>query len=212
MSLLKKGEIYMNTYDFFRDCDKNTDRTDPDEGLVYREYMKDAEITLYDINKDIEKDGITMKSINLRINSFGSQKGNIYSMSGLTSEHINGSSENININISKFGEALIIIHNPRVFIERVVNGLKQIGFTNVSFRKVTYYENEYTGELNIFHKNKFFQHQNEFRLYVPNTDNVPIKFEIGNLEDIAEAFTGGNVLKLTLTDGEEKYVYLPCNS
>jgi len=38
-ALYNEGEVYINSIDFIRKCDSNEDRTDEDDGLLYREYL-----------------------------------------------------------------------------------------------------------------------------------------------------------------------------
>ena len=45
-----------------------------------------------------------------------------------------------------------------------------------------------------FHKPNFFEHQNEFRIFVEREEYGDLKFNIGSLEDIAEIHSTDTIL------------------
>lgn len=55
-------------------------------------------------------------------------------------------------------------------------------------------------------KNEKFKSQKEFRIFIPNDKNEPLKISIGSIKDIASIETG--VLKLTYTDKKEQLIFL----
>ena len=69
-----------------------------------------------------------------------------------------------------------------------------------------YYSNDFSGEVGFFRKHEKFKPQSEYRIYISNSINEPIKIKIGSLEDIASLNTG--FLKLTYTDKKEQLITL----
>ena len=118
-------------------------------------------------------------------------KGNIYCLTGIYSEELRGERNDIFLDTHAFGEDLIEINHPKIFLQRVMDGLRKLGYKNIIHEKVTYYDNNYSGELGFFKKHEKFKGQNEFRIFVPNKDNKPIKLNIGSLKDIASISKNG---------------------
>lgn len=127
--------------------------------------------------------------------------GNIFSMSSICQSQLD--LKLIDIDISSFGDSLIIITNPNEFIKRVELELKR---KNIKFHfgTVKYYADDYSGELGgPFDKNKFFEKQREYRIFIDSDGKDKILIEIGNIEDIACVYKGIYEMKLSLTDGDQ---------
>lgn len=205
-ALCEEGEVYLNPINFFRQCDGNEDRTDRDDGIYYRKFIGEAKITLCEIDKNLDEDGVAMNSFNVVFNTDSKDKGNIFCLTGISSEHLSGKRDDIVFDTRSFGESTILIHNPRVFIERLSTSLEENGFSHVEYGMVTYYNHEYTGAVGFFKKHENFKHQSEYRIFVANPKDEPIKIRIGPLHDIATLNTG--VMRLTYTDGKVQHIRL----
>ena len=129
--------------------------------------------------------------------------GNILCFYGIYDRHLNFSENYFDVEIESFGEWLIFIRSPRIFIERVEAALKKSGYLNFSHNKVTYYKEDYLGEIGPYRKRDRFEHQSEFRFYIDNKLNQMIEINIGSLKDIAE-IKQDLMIKITLTDGNNK--------
>lgn len=184
-NLFEKGEIYINTVDFIRDCDNNQDRSDPYDSIAKRQFLGDVKVKICDVGKDIDKDGIPLNGKDGVITIDTINKSNIYCLSGIYTKDLMDKTEVTEFKTKSFGESLIVISNPRKFIQRVKKALFEGGYKNIKFKPVDYYPNEYSGYIGTFKKHQNFSHQNEFRLYVPNSENKPIKINIGSIKDIA---------------------------
>jgi hypothetical protein len=198
-NLFEKGELYMSTVDFIRNCDENQDRTDPNDSIFKREFLGDVKVKVCDVGQDIEKFGIPLNAKDCVLNFAGINKGNIYCLSGIYTKHLMDNSEITEFSTKSFGESLIVISNPRKFIERVKKALLKEGYSDIKYGPVNYYPNDYSGYIGPFMKHQIFSPQNEYRFYVPNEENNPIIINIGPIDDIA-IMKESCVLRFELTD------------
>lgn len=207
-TLYETGEIYINTIDFIRNCDNNRERSDSNDSISFRKYFGQAEITFYDVEQNRDKDADVMRvnAENVVLNNDHEEKGNIYCLTGIYSEELSSNRSEITFNTKSLGEAVILIHNPQKFLDRIFNALKENGYKNFKSGKVFYYANDFSGKVGHFRKHEEFKPQNEFRIFVPNTKNEQIKFNIGPLHDIAVINT--ELIKLTYSDGKQKVITL----
>jgi len=203
--LYERGEIYLNTIDFIRKCDQNVERTDPHDGISKRLFFGDVKVKMCDVGKDINKEGVTFDANECVMIEDSEQKGNIYCLSGIFSEHLMGDRNDIQFDTKSFGDSIILIYKPKDFIDRIMLRLKESGYENITFRRVSYYPNGYSGSIGMFRKHEKFNAQNELRIFVPNEKNEPIKIYIGSLSDIAY-IENNTFLKLTYTDGKEQSI------
>jgi len=184
-NLFEKGEVYINTVDFIRNCDNNQERSDPNDSILKRQFLGDAKVKMCDVGLDINKFGILFNGKNCVINIDRNDNGNIYCLSGIYTKDLMDKTELTEFKTKTFGESLIVISNPQKFIQRVKKGLLEAGYKDIKYAQVEYYPNDYSGYIGVFKKHKDFSHQNEFRFYVPNAGNKPIKIYIGSIKDIA---------------------------
>ncbi|WP_320051597.1 hypothetical protein [uncultured Acetobacteroides sp.] len=205
-ALFEEGEVYINSIDHIRKCDNNKERSDEEDGIFYRNFIGQATVTMCDVGKDFDNDGVNMNTPDLVFNYDHTEKGNIYCLTGIYSEHLSGDRDNITFNTKSFGETTILIHSPQNFLDRLFDALKENGYSNFKPRKVSYYENNYSGNVGFFRKHERFKPQSEFRIFIPNAKNEPIKLKIGSLKDIASFNTG--FIKLNYTDGKEQIISL----
>lgn len=204
-ALYENGEILINTVDFIRECDDNQERSDSEDGLKGRKYLGDVKIKLCDVGLNIEKHGMNFNGHDCVLNYDNEKKGNIYCLSGIYTKHITGKRENLEFNTKSFGDSLILIHNPKEFINRIILKLKQKGFSNVQYGPIKYYQNNYSGPIDFFRKNEKFSSQNEFRFFIPNENNESIKISIGSIKDIA-SIENNTQIKVTFTDKKEQLI------
>ena len=77
-----------------------------------------------------------------------------------------------------------MVNQPQEFVKRVEIECGKLGY-DLWFGLVDYFEDDYTGEINVFKKRNKYKYQNEARFYIPNLDNKPIILQVGSIEDIA---------------------------
>jgi hypothetical protein len=205
-ALYEEGEVYINSIDFIRTCDNNEERADKDDGIFFREFIGEAKITICEVGKDFEKDGFTMDTPDLVMKNDHKEKGNIYCLTGIYSDHLSGDRNDITFETKSFGESIILIHNPKEFFDRLFATLKKSGYSNFESGKVSYYSNDFSGNVGFFRKHERFKHQSEYRIFIPNLKDEPIKIKIGSLKDIASVETG--IMKLKYNDDKEQFIRL----
>ena len=206
-NLFEKGEMYIHTIDYIRTCDTNKDRSDLNDSMHERQVLRDVKIEMCDMVQDINKDGITLKSDSCVLNYDNYKKGNIYCLSGIYTNDLMTAKDKTTFDTKSFGESLIVIFMPRQFIERVKTALSEAGYKGIQYNRVDYFNNGYSGQTGIFKKHENYSQQNEFRFYVPNAKNKPIKINIGSIEDIA-VMKKGIYLRYTFSDDREKAFFI----
>jgi hypothetical protein len=179
-NLYYKGEIYMNTVDYYRKCNNNLQVGDRLEGPSY--YYGPGQISL-DLPNGV--------SIPVNIKSFETwfnQNINLYCLFGITQYEVNEAQSMPNISLyplKDFGNYMCIIRDPETFIKRISAKLEELGYHSYICRRVEYVDKGYQGEITPYMKRDIYRHQHEIRFVVDNTVNEPLKFEIGSIEDIS---------------------------
>jgi len=185
-----EGEMYFDTVDSFRKKDINQERFDTHEGATEIEQINWMKLRAED-GKEFEfsknnPNHIHLSSAYLLIHG-DSEQGNIYSCTAVTYDTI----ENFKIldtRFRSFGDVVIIIQNPREFINRVTTELKRRNYDHL-IRLVNYYEpTEMSSYLSVFEKKSLHSYQNEIRIWIKNFEGKPIKIHIGSIKDIACRF------------------------
>jgi len=188
--LYQNGTIFMNPIQKFREFEDNELRGDPYEGIHEIE--------------NVEKGTIEFPSIGFRgtfnhahyKSSYKHILGNIYSLYCISSNFCKDlNSFTIDKKIKRFGSHCIIIKDTRAFYDRVIKKIEELNF-DFSHGLVEYYDKYKTNKyISLFEKPSEFSYQNEFRLYLENPVQKPIKFSIGSLEDISEVHTTEKVVE-----------------
>lgn len=199
-SLYRNGEIYAQTFNYFRNCENMGDgRADTNE----------YDTECYSINaKNLESLSITFTSsgknspeqhIDFIVDESNGLLG--YSLRNPAEEiytHLFCLSISDNVEFYQTGRLLkecnfaegkdyaLIITDVFEFLNRLKNGLKKIS-RNCQARAVTYYDPCKTAQkLDCFYKKNSFSYQNEWRVAIQSNSKEPLKFQIGSLCDIAK--------------------------
>lgn len=188
--LLSFGQIYIKQAEFFKQ-DIPHDRFDRTEGKLSIEHVADTFI-------EVRPSGTTdWKKLNVKTGVFEQSlkldHRYIYSLfSILEIETRQNEFFEFSDDIKKMGDSYLLINNPREFMNRLLTTLDQGGYC-YSHGIIEYYvPSGNHKKLGLFHKQSNYQYQKEYRIVIElNPDNniqppEHIKFEIGNLEDIAE--------------------------
>lgn len=188
-SFLEEGTIYMNTTNYFKTCQGDNERQDTNENITGHYQPKDITLSI---------DGRVIKELAGPVTMYFPQNdkfnaSHLFCMSHIAEGmEIGDDNKLFDERVMKFGDAIAFIHNPRLFVERLTTKLDQLIDENRIHRYyldvVKYYSKEnYSGDIDIFHKNKDFEHQKEFRLAVcfAGDRKAPFSFSIGSLTDIA---------------------------
>lgn len=176
--LHQNGTVYMNTLSYFRRVDDSL-RGDPNEGAINLTNPKNATIRFSLLDKDI-------KPVSLRYGSFV-KTGNLYCLYSISSNWFpNPLDFKFDQQNIEFGSLCLLIKQPGVFIARVENELKRLGY-NYKHNFVKYYEEEeHLKNLTPFHKSKAYAYQKEFRFFIENEKDEPIKISIGSMKSYSE--------------------------
>lgn len=201
-NFVEKGELYFNTLENMKGGEKDCHRQDSEEGRAKREILKNTKVDIYKCGEclDTAEPVFSLGGVDTIIKS-DFINGNIYSLAGIFNDQLSSEQRNLEIDIRDFGESLIVIQNPRLFMERV---FKELGKLNLNYKigRVRYYDESYSGKLSPFCKRIGYSCQSEFRIFISSEKKPePIKIYIGDLRDIATKIDVPIQMKLNLTDG-----------
>ena len=182
-ALYEKGQIYMQTAQYFKSLEDNEGRGDKLEGAIKVEQLTWLKMLTGDRELEIKKSNGTMIRGNVITDDLNF-KCNIYSLIGLTEDDINIETP-IDLTNSSLGDYFILIFNVREFNKRIKEKLDEMKL-KISWGLVNYYdEYQHEGKLDIFMKSAKFKSQKEIRYVAFRDENEPLIFEIGNISDIA---------------------------
>ena len=180
-SLITKGEVFLNTRKNYPSIN-NMEIGDSWEAI---DEIRQAKISKSDkVNVNWET---FATDIPVGINDDSKPKGNVYCMYGIRFNHFKGQRLHIvpKKAESNFGDTIVLIHAEE-FLNRIQIQLSKEGYSFES-RFVQYYDpKEIDGKIDAFQKRDIFFHQSEYRIYVANDKDEPIKINIGSIEDIAQ--------------------------
>lgn len=182
------GDIYLNTYDYFRTLDNQDQvRSDIHEGIdecwqVESVHIEDRDGNWVPIGGI--KNPITYQSQNM-------SKSNILCLYSYTDRSNDFFDEK---NLS-FGNVAVIIKDLKEFIYRMKRAAEVID-REIYQGPITYVdESTYNGPMGPFKKFSRLQYQNEFRFWVTGGDGNPCYLKIGDIRDIVMV-TPSNTISL----------------
>ena len=196
--LYENGTVYMNTLDYFKKIKDASLRGDENEGAISIMNPKNATVRLSFMDRDI-------KPINIKYGEY-LKTGNLYSMYCISSR---GFPKPVDFKFDKrnvkFGSHCLLIKQPGVFLEKIKSELDRKRF-NYEDGFVEYYEEkEQLKDLTPFDKPKAFDYQKEFRFFVQNELNEPIKINIGSMKNYAEIGETKDLHTLRLTVNNKEH-------
>ena len=182
-ALQRNGHIYCNTIQYFRTIEDNNHKGDKNEGKAFLKQIKNFEILL---------EGKTIgKGVNAQLYyEHPDDKGNIYCMYGVESTPIDLSKKgkqkiNIEDSSKELGKYALLILDIEEFLKRIDQSLNKIS-KDYHWSPVHYFDSSsYEGELSPFYKSQIYQYQNEVRIWIPNKEEKPFEFYIGDISDIS---------------------------
>lgn len=203
IKLQKHGQIYFGSFSNYRKQEKeefslmlqslitnkpiNTDdidcyRRDELEGLEYRIKGKMTIKFPHDKLKHIK-----LEDPDGKINIYQNQYEHLYCLYAIPS--LLDSDFQIDERMLKFGNHALIIHNPKIFLERIIEKLS--GKFDLNF--VKYYCEE-KDNYTAFEKRDLFRYQSEFRITANLSKNNSLY--IGNIEDISTLIDSRKLLDI----------------
>ena len=204
---VKDGEMYMNSFNFFREAEGDENRHDRHEGVdqvhqafsgvlkmkypgsrEYREVARITKATLWE----------TPAAIDVM---------NMFCMYGVeASEYEETSLARLDSRVyDGFGGSMVIITDPDKFIERVKESAESRGL-HVKFGKVRYVDfSIYHGKAGPFVKSDAYSYQNELRLVAYGGDpRAPLRLMLGDLSDITITLPSSQAASLSFQFGRGK--------
>lgn len=189
----ESGEMYFNTFDYFRHLEANGDgRADRDEYCFEHysgERIKDFRIKIKPKKQSdkmiIFEGGKDLKELTLYSNQ--QEYSHLYSLSCIDLEWSIKNNFIISpLNFAKTKEYVVPIFNLVEFLERVKNKLKSLDL-EVKTDYIEYVKKDsYSEKMGAFKKFSNYAYQNEFRIAVDFKTTTPEIINIGSLSDIAK--------------------------
>lgn len=226
-----KGRLYCNTLQYFKDLEQNGNgRGDPYEGAVALIQPKHAVIKISFNDEKMKDFTIDQKDIvgPVVVQSYDNLSHNVYCLYAIYVEGGDDEFSDENLTPDKFakrvdlvkgkfklhddcfgmGKHAVLIHTVQPFMEALMAYEVK---SNMKFRRgiVKYYdENTYNGDFKeheaIFHKQKKYSHQNEYRIAFRSAGNVAFTVDIGSMDKFACKLTADQVrnMSMELTSGD----------
>ena len=183
-AFINKGEIYLNTLQWFRYYEKDNNIGDHFEGAdaVCGNGMKlyYAPIGEYD-----KFQLLTDKLENFQIYNTKTN-GNILSLYAILEQPSDIHDVKLKF-IDEFSHhRFFLITAPSLFLDKIRNALQPEIRDNIRRDLVKYYKltDEYT-EISDFQTRETYEYQKEFRLFIPDPNATPLTLYIGDLHEIA---------------------------
>lgn len=180
MRLQKQGEVFLNTWGYFRRCELNNVQGDKHEGLVeiyqvangHKLYIKEGE------------DWVPIGGLKDQLKFFaGCQEDfNLFCMFALNQESRKYLGHP---DLQKFGSAALVMTDGYAFISRLTRKLDAEGIPH-QHGLVEYVEREdHEGEVGPFRKLSEFSYQSEWRVCARARKGGPVIVSLGDLSDIS---------------------------
>ncbi len=190
--LLKNGTIYCNPLSYFtnREIKSNDDgRYDFDELVTKFEHTANGLMWLSPVGSP--KKIFKFKTQNMIYKEHISNPiGNLYCLFDYEPKNYKKDKWYIlDERLKAFGSHFLLIHNNPEFVKRFKSALSELSI-EFNSGKIEYKDfSKFSGEKNLFQKSVDYSYQNEVRILLYTGLNVPFKFSIGNIEDIAQIFS-----------------------
>lgn len=195
-NLFEKGEIYMNTIKTFKDFDKK-DIGDKYEGSSEILNPSESKLTFKFPNNPI-----TINPIKLQLWQTPKEHiGNIYSTYAISDQLVKRKNiHKIDPRMQIFGSHCVIIKDVMGFIEGVCSELDNQSIV-YSHNLVTYYDfSKLNHRISLFAKSHLLSYQKEHRILAKTENDLPLKFEIGSIENYSEIYTAKDFIKGALVE------------
>ncbi len=137
--LLKEGQLYLNSVEYFRGIESKDGRGDFNDS---RDFLYQGKVTLKYKEKIIGRSN----NAQLYLDKNTISKGNIFCLTGLEQKHIDNTSDGVkrislSEKLNEFGESILLIYDPYEFLKRVDKVLKS-EYDDFIISPVTYYNSK----------------------------------------------------------------------
>ena len=178
VSLQEEGVVYLNTLNCFWDIEDSGLRGDKMDGV---DYMANG-VHMGMRNASGEVVPVKVTSWTLQERTGEPEKINLFCMYAI---HRDPDSPSVDMRVTEFGDAALIITNPDKFMNRLADAARE---TNRSFHGdlVNYVPTDYIGDVGLFTKTEPYRYQSEWRFALQDGPGAPMTLNIGNLADISQ--------------------------
>jgi len=192
LNFYKKGELYFNTFDYFKSLELAEDGRGDKNEYSYYHYSGEGinSVTLKMYPKGKEHESVIFKGgkdlLDLTLSNSNKEYSHLYSLSAINMEWC--LKNNYIINPKNFADTkdyVVMIYNSEMFIERIKEQIEKLncdaksGFIEYVDKKT------YTGSMGAFKKFDNYSYQNEYRIAINLPTSEPYKLYIGSIEDVA---------------------------
>ncbi|MDP3705666.1 MAG: hypothetical protein Q8R24_07110 [Legionellaceae bacterium] len=205
------GNLYMNTYNYYRKIEEKINRGDKQEGVASSYRAETIKISITNSNGKPVPIGGLINRVNF-MHPFDHQI-NIFCMSVFEPDF--SEFKNINFKVDRrfnaFGNKAVLIIQPQEFIDQItknINGKTSSPCSNKFFDKVDYLPEEYNGTIGCFSKFAQYEWQNEWRLAIQDSTRFgsePITLKIGDISSICRVYDTESLI----SKGYEVSLYEP---
>lgn len=190
-NLFEKGEIFMNTIQTFKNLDKK------DIGDKYEGSAKILNPTESKLTFKFPNNLITVNPIKMQLWQTPNEHiGNIYSTYAVSDQLVKHKrTHRIDPRMQIFGSHCVIIKDVKGFLEGIFNKLEE---QNISYSHnlATYYDySKLNHKITLFAKSHLLSYQKEHRIVAKTEKDLPLKFEIGSIENYSEIYTTKDFIK-----------------
>lgn len=201
---VKDGEMYMNSFNFFRVAEGDENRHDRHEGVDQVHQALSGVLKMKDPDSGECREVATITKATIWETPAAIDVMNMFCMYGIeTSESDKTRLSNLDARVyDGFGGAMVIITDPDKFIERVKESAESRGL-QVKFGKVRYVDfSTYHGKAGPFVKSETFSYQNELRFVAyGGASSMPLKLMLGDLSDISITLPSSQATSLSFEFG-----------
>jgi len=179
-SLQREGLIYCNPLSFFSKLEDNKLRGDESETIVETLYKKDYVLQIKTL-KDPKAEYKTLPTRRVQINTHRTDPfGNLFCLHSVNLlDKVDDEIFGLDEKNKEFGSHFLIIKDTAEFLSRLHQGLES---NNLKFEHtlVEYLDLlVHNGKKTVFQKDKAYEFQKEFRLFIHSNQEDIIKFKIG---------------------------------
>lgn len=185
--LQKEGLIYCNSVHYFKDLQNDEMRADEFETANFIGTRDDIMLEIWPVDNP-EK--ITRIATNKILKQITSPFGNLFSLYSLDMSMMEKNEEiRIDTRLKNKSDAFLMIKDVPQFLKRLKKALDERG-GYWEHHMVEYIDfSNYYGERTFFQKDKTYEYQKEFRLFIEHAKDEPISISIGDISDISIKFS-----------------------
>jgi len=184
--LQKEGLIYCNPLQFFLTIEDNNLRGDDSETTIETVYNKDYVLQIKPLDDPNTEYKIVPTTRTQLITNRNDPFGNLFCLHSINLlEKNTGEIFGLDVRNKLFGTHFLLIKNTVEFLSRLHKGLEKNNL-KYDYDLVQYLDlSRYNGKKSVFQKDKAYEYQKEFRLFIHRNKNDVIQFKIGDITDIS---------------------------